>query len=138
MRPRRLLATILATIAIASLAAAAAQEPTDPLPDPAWLAGSTISCSAGVPSWVAGCFLERPVLVLGPLEVALGVDVQGRLDQLLAGSVDGSHVAPYGVLAYYGETSSAWLELRLPHLPGVPVLGAAEWARVGFSVRIPP
>lgn len=136
---RRRLVTILATTLLAS-GIAAAQEPTGSPPDepPAGnpLAGVTLSCSLAAPSWVAGCWVERPVAVLGPVELAIGVDLQGDLDALLAGDAAGSHVAPYGILAYYGDTTSWWAEVRLPELGGLTGLGAPDWLRVGFTYRI--
>lgn len=133
MRLRRLLGMTLATTLLASVTAG---EPTDPPPEPApaALAGVTLSCSIAAPSWVSGCWLERPVLVLGGLEVALGLDAQAAL----GGGVEHAHLAPYGILAYYGEHWSAWVEARLPQLAGVPVLGTPDWLRVGFTYTVPP
>lgn len=137
---RRRLVTILATTLLAS-GIAAAQETGDSPPDepPAGnpLAGVTLSCSLAAPSWVAGCWVELPVAVLGPVELAIGVDVQGDLAALTAGDLAGSHVAPYGILAYYGEDTTIWAELRLPRLGNVPLIGAADALRVGFTHRIP-
>lgn len=133
MRLRLLLATILATTLLAS-GIAAAEEPTGSLPEARVLAGATLSCSAAAPSWVVGCWVERPILTLGPVELALGLDGQATV----AGSLDDAHLAPYGILAYYGDTTSVWLELRLPELAGVPVFGSPDWLRVGFTYRIPP
>lgn len=133
MRLRRLLAMTLATTLLASVTAG---EPTDPPPEPApaALAGVTLSCSIAAPSWVSGCWLERPVLVLGGLEVALGLDAQAAL----GAGVEHAHLAPYGILAYYGEHWSTWAEVRLPQVAGVPVLGSPDWLRVGFTYTVPP
>jgi len=98
------------------------------------LANSTISCSAAWPSTTVGCFWERAVLVLGALELAVGVDAQAAL----TGSWDDANLAPYAILAYYADTWSAWTEVRLPELAGIRPLGASDWLRVGFSIRIPP
>lgn len=140
MRLRRLLAMTLATTLLAS-GIAAAQETGDSPPDepPAGtpLAGVTLSCSLAAPSWVAGCWVELPIAVLGPVELAIGVDVQGDLAALTAGDLAGSHVAPYGILAYYGEDTTIWAELRLPRLGNVPVLGASDVLRVGFTATFP-
>lgn len=138
---RRRLVTILATTLLVS-ASAAAQEHPDPPPEPTPVeapspfAGVTVACSVAAPSWVAGCWVERPVAVLGPVELAIGVDLQGDLDALLAGDAAGSHVAPYGILAYYGDTTSWWAEVRLPELGGLTGLGAPDWLRVGFSMSL--
>jgi len=98
------------------------------------LAGSSITCSSTWPSAVVGCFWERPVLVLGALELALGVDAQATL----SGSFDDMHLAPYLITAYYADAWSAWVEVRLPELGGIPVLGSSDWLRAGFAYRIPP
>jgi hypothetical protein len=139
VRLRRLSITILATTLLAA-GIAAAQETGDSPPDepPAGnpLAGVTLSCSFAAPSWVAGCWVERPVAVLGPVELAIGVDVQGDLDALAAGDASGSHVAPYGILAYYGAAASLWAEVRLPELGGLTGLGSPDWLRVGFTYRL--
>jgi len=111
----------------------ASAQDVDASPSPPFsvLAGSSITCSSTWPSAVVGCFWERPVLVLGALELALGVDAQATL----SGSFDDMHLAPYLIAAWYGEQASAWAELRLPELSGVPVLGSPDWLRVGFTLR---
>lgn len=131
--PRRL-RLLLATLLASALFGSASAEGDAPEPAPAFgvLANATISCSAAWPSTTVGCFVELPVLVLGGLELAVGVDAQA----LLSGTLDDAHLAPYGILAYYSGTWSAWLELRLPEL--APVIGNPEYLRVGFSLRIPP
>lgn len=91
---------------------------------------TTLSCSARLPSGVFGCFIERPVIVLGNFEFAVGVDVQ-----LPFRDISQSHLAPYGIFAYYADTWSAWAELRLPELAGVPVIGDADYLRIGFTTR---
>jgi len=122
-----LLITFLATMSLAS----AQDVDASPSPPFSVLAGSSITCSSTWPSAVVGCFWERPVLVLGALELALGVDAQATL----SGSFDDMHLAPYLIAAWYGEQASAWAELRLPELSGVPVLGSPDWLRVGFTLR---
>lgn len=139
---RRRLVTILATTLLVS-ASAAAQEPPAPPPEPAPVAapspfaGVTVACSVAAPSLVTGCWVERPAFTLGAFEVAVGVDVQGDLATLFAGELGASHVAPYAVMAWYGDTSSVWVELRLPRLGNVPLIGAADALRIGFSTRLP-
>lgn len=139
---RRRLVTILATTLLAS-GIAAAQEPIDPHPEPTPVeapspfAGVTVACSVAAPSLVTGCWVERPAFTLGAFEVAVGVDVQGDLGALFAGESGASHIAPYAVLAWYGDASSVWVELRLPRLGNVPLIGAADALRVGFTHRIP-
>lgn len=107
---------------------------TENVAPPAFLAGSSVTCSTAWPSATLGCWWERPVLVLGELELALGVDAQAAL----SGSWEDAHLAPYLILAWYGPTVGAWLEARLPDLPGVPLLGSSDWLRLGFSYRVPP
>ena len=133
MRLRLLLLAVLLTVS----GIAAAQEPIDPPPNA--LAGVTISCSLAAPSWVAGCFVEAPPAVLGPFSVGLGVDGQVDVDQLLAGDLSGSHLAPYLVVVWSLDRGAMWAELALPsELLGVPIVGRPDWARVGRSWTVPP
>ncbi len=81
-----------------------------------------------------GCWWERPLLVLGAVELAVGVDAQA----VLTGSWEDAHLAPYIVAAAYLDTWAAWIELRLPELAGVPTLGSPDWLRAGFTLRFPP
>lgn len=98
------------------------------------LAGSSITCSTAWPSSTTGCWWERPVLVLGAVELAVGVDAQA----VLTGGLNDAHLAPYVILAAYLDTWSAWAEVRLPELAGIPVLGSPDWLRAGFTLRFPP
>ncbi len=125
MRLRRLIITLAATTLIAS--ATAEGDATEPIPFSV-LTNATLSCSVKAPSLIVGCYLERPVAVLGGLELAVGVDAQAALRG------GDSHLAPYGIAAYYAPTWSAWLEVMLPDL-GIPVIGAPDWLRFGFSYR---
>ena len=128
-----LLVTLLATTAFASGTADA--EPVEGEASAfSVLANSTISCSAAWPSTTLGCFWERPVLVLGSFEVAVGLDTQAAL----TGSWEDAHLAPYLIVAAYLESWSAWAEVRLPELSGIPVIGSPDWLRIGFTYRIPP
>lgn len=134
MRP--LLVTIAALLLLGSAhAEGEGQDPTEtgsvpPTPTFSVLRNTTITCSARLPAAVVGCYVERPLLVLGPVELAVGVDAQAALRNDHSG-----HLAPYAVLAYYGEALSAWVELRLPELAGLHPLGDPDWLRAGFSVR---
>lgn len=133
MRLRLLLLAVLLTAS----GTAAAQEPTDPPPNA--LAGVTLSCSLAAPSWVAGCFVEAPPAVLGPFSVGLGVDGQADLDELLAGDLAGTHLAPYLVVVWSLDRGAVWAELALPSdLLGIPVIGRPDYARVGWSWTVPP
>lgn len=127
---RRLTTTILVTMLLVSGTAAAQQEEASD-PPPSVLANVTLSCSAAAPSLVVGCWVEGPVLALGPVEFAVGLDAQAAL----TGGLDEVHVAPFAILAYYAESWSVWGELRLPDLPGVPTLGSPDWLRIGFTYR---
>ena len=71
---------------------------------------------------------------MGDVELALGVDAQA----VLSGGLNDAHLAPYLVVAAYLETWSAWLEVRLPDLGGIPVLGDSDWLRAGVTIRVPP
>lgn len=129
----RLRLLLIAILAVTLLANAAAEGDVEPVGNPdtfGVLANATLSCSARLPSVTVGCFLERPVLTLGPLEFAVGVDAQAALTNPVEG-----HVAAYGVVAWYAPTWSAWLEVHLPQL-GVPTLGAPDWIRLGFTLRL--
>jgi len=130
---RQLLATLLATMLLASGLAGATDPPTtENVAAPfSVLANSSITCSTAWPSSVTGCWWERPVLVLGDFEVALGIDAQAAL----TGTLDNAHLAPYAILAYYGQAWGAWAELRLPEIAGIPVLGTPDWLRLGLTYR---
>lgn len=125
-RPTLLLITILGLTWLGSALAEGESDPGFSV-----LAGSSITCSTAWPSATVGCWWERPVLVLGDVELALGVDGQA----VLTGSWDDAHLAPYMIVAWYGATASAWLEVRLPNLGGIPVLGDSDYLRLGFSTR---
>lgn len=122
MRRRLLLITILAPLLLGS---AHAEGEPDSL-----LANTTLTCSARLPAAVVGCFVERPIAVLGPVELALGVDAQVALSDAHRG-----HLAPYAVLAWYADQWSAWAELRLPELAGLHPIGDPDFLRLGFSLR---
>lgn len=126
---RRLLALILFVTLSLGSAQDAADEPVEVV-EPATF-GVTLTCSARLPTAVVGCFVERPVLVLGNLEVAVGVDAQVAL----SGS-QGHHLAPYLLAAYYTASWSAWAEIRLPELNGLQPLGDPDWLRLGFSLTL--
>lgn len=133
-RPLRLLlATLVATMLLGS--ATAEGEPTTEPVAGAFrvLANTTISCSAAWPSTTVGCWIERPILVIGPLELAIALDAQ------VAFSSSPTYLAPMLSLAWYGEAASVWLEVALPEgALGLPHLGRGDWARLGFSYRWPP
>lgn len=133
--PRRLLLAI--TLALLLLGSAHAEGGSNNTENgsvpPAFsvLSNVTVTCSARLPATVVGCFVERPVLVLGDFELALGIDAQAALTNAYTG-----HLAPYAVLAYYGEALSAWVEVRLPELAGLQPLGDPDWLRLGFSLTL--
>lgn len=126
---RRLLALILFVTLSLGSAQDAADEPVEVV-EPATF-GVTLTCSARLPTAVVGCFVEHSVLVLGNLEVAVGVDAQVAL----SGS-QGHHLAPYLLAAYYTASWSAWAEIRLPELNGLQPLGDPDWLRLGFSLTL--
>lgn len=133
---RRRLTLLLATLVATMLLGSATAEGEAPTEAPAFsvLANATVSCSAAWPSTTVGCWLERPVLVLGTLEVAVGLDAQA----VLTGALADAHLAPYVIAAFYADIWSAWAEVRLPELSGIPVIGSPDWLRIGFTYRIPP
>lgn len=133
MRPRGLLIALAALTLLVSVNAEG-DATTEPTPFSV-LANATISCSAAAPSWTVGCFVERPVFVVGPVELSIGVDAQAVLNAATPG-LENAHLAPYGTLAVYQGTWSAWAEVRLPELAGVPVIGASDWLRLGFTTRL--
>lgn len=138
MRLRRHLTTILATIALALSSAGVAEEPQAAPGEPGQLAGTTISCTLAAPSLLTGCYVERPVIVLGPVELALALDAQAHLTDLALGDVDTSHLAVYASVGVYEENWSAWLEVWLPRFAGVTLIGTPDWLRLGFTYTVPP
>ena len=136
MRRLLLLVTIAGLLATGSAQDAAdGQDTTEsgsvpPTPTFSVLRNTTITCSARLPAAVVGCYVERPLLVLGPVELAIGVDAQAALR-----SDHGTHLAPYVVAAAYLDTWSAWIELRLPELAGLHPLGDPDYLRFGLSYR---
>lgn len=107
---------------------AAGQDAPEPDAEPGLLSNVTLSCSASAPTWLLGCYVERPVLVLGALELAVGLDAQA----VLTGAHEADFAA-YGTIGIYEETWSAWVEFWLPEL--APALGSPDWFRIGFTYR---
>jgi hypothetical protein len=87
----------------------------------------TLTCS--VSGAVAGCLVEQPVFVLGPLEFSVGVDAQWAYD-----GVRTSFFAPYALVGWYASSWSVWAEFALPD-HRIPTFGKPEPWRVGFRVR---
>ena len=87
--------------------------------------GVTLSCSAGSSGYV-GCFLERPVLLLGPLEVLAGVDAQAAWSEARSG-----HLSAYAIVSWRAPSWSVWVEVAVPDR--VPVIGRPDFARAGFA-----
>ena len=126
---RRLLALILFVTLSLGSAQDAAEPPVEVVGSQAF--GVTVTCSARLPTGVVGCFIERPVLVLGAFEVALGVDAQASFTHAASG-----HLAPYLLTAWYSDSWSAWAEVRLPELDGLQPLGDPDWLRLGITLRL--
>lgn len=117
MRLRLLSTTLLVLLLLGT--AHAAEEP-QPL-------NYTLTCSIASDGTV-GCFLERPVFVLGDLEIGLGVDAKAALWG------DGpTYVSGYAIVGYYAPTWNAWAELAIPEV--IPVIGRPTAFRAGFSIR---
>lgn len=126
---RRLLALIAVVTLSLGSAQDAADEPVEVVEPAAF--GVTLTCSARLPTGVVGCWVERPLLVLGNLEVAVGVDAQVTLS-----GGHNAHLAPYLLTAWHSSTWSAWAEIRLPELDGLQPLGDPDWLRLGFSLTL--
>lgn len=131
VRPRRLLlAMTLAAMLLASALAAEPDATTDSVAS--LLSGSTVTCSAALPSGTMACWWERRVLTLGDVEVAVA------LDAALVASTGGWYVTPMASVAWYGPTASVWGEVALPaDMLGIPRLGRSDWLRIGLSWTIP-
>lgn len=130
-RPRLLLAILLALTLLGSAHAGGEAPGLAPAPAFSVVANTTLTCSARLPAVVVGCYWERPVLVLGPVELAVGLDAQAAL----RGDFEDAHLAPYLIAAVYLDAWSAWVELRLPELAGLRPIGDPDFLRVGFSYR---
>lgn len=131
VRPRRLLLGMtLATTLGVSAHAAEPDATTDSVAN--LLSGSTVTCSAALPSGTMACWWERRVLTLGDVEVAVA------LDAALVASTGTWYVTPMASVAWYGPTASVWGEVALPaDVLGIPRLGRSDWLRIGLSWTIP-
>lgn len=140
VRPRHLLLGMTLAMMLGVSGPAGATEPVgnpDTMPAAtesvaALLSGSTISCSAALPSGTTACWWEKRVLTLGDFEVAIAVDAAVTF------STGEWYVSPMLSLAWYGPTASVWGEVALPDgvLP-LPHAGRSDYVRVGFSYSIP-
>ena len=117
MRPLVLLLTTLALMWSGSALAEGEGTPT----------GYSVTCSASLVG--GGCWLERPILVVGALEVAVGLDARATW----AGQERG-YIAPYGILGWYAPDWAAWLEFHLPDI-GLPPIGKPDPFRFGVTWR---
>lgn len=96
------------------------------------LSGSTITCSAALPSGTTACWWEKRILTLGDFEVAIAVDAAVTF------STGEWYVSPMLSLAWYGPAASVWGEVALPaDALGIPRLGRSDYVRAGFSYSIP-
>lgn len=130
---RQLLITIAATTLL-GVAAGQASPDNEPVEVPgSFLSGVTVTCTLAAPSWTLGCWAERLLATVGPVELAVALDSKVSL----SGEPD-PHLAPMLSLAYYGVDSSVWVEVAMPAgtVPGLP-LGRGDWLRVGFTHRVP-
>ncbi len=117
MRPLVLLLTTLALTWPGSALAA----------DPPELAGYSVTCSVSLTG--AGCFIERPVLVLGHFEVAVGFDARAVWTDW-----ERSYASPFLVTGWYAPRWAAWAEIAIPE-SRLPTLGKPDPIRLGFTVR---
>jgi hypothetical protein len=90
-------------------------------------AGYSVTCSAGLRD--AGCFIERPVLVIGALELAFGFDARASWADW-----ERSYASPYAILAWYADSWSAWAEFAIPE-SRIPSIGKTDPLRVGVTWR---
>lgn len=127
---RRVLVALLLTALLGS-GLAGAEGTTEDGAEPSQAFGVTVTCSARLPTAVVGCFLERDLFRLGPLSVTLGVDAQAAL-----GSDGRGHLAPYALAAWYSGSWGAWVEVRIPDVESVPVLGDPDWLRLGVTFSL--
>lgn len=122
---------MLATMLFASGFALAQGDDPEPSTAPDSL-GVTLSCTVGAADWLpstAGCFLERRVATLGPLEVGIGIDAR------VAFAADAaSYLQGYVVLAYYAESWTGFLEVASPDVLPAPVGGGGQRWRGGFTL----
>ena len=116
-RPLVLLLTTLALIFSGSAFAA----------DPPELSGYSVTCSVTLRG--AGCWIERPVLVLGPLELAVGFDARASWS-----AWERSYASPFLVAGYYAPRWAAWLEFAIPE-SRLPAFGKPDPFRVGLTLR---
>ena len=93
------------------------------------LADGSLTCSTKPLAFQVGCFVELPAFTLWNVEVAYGADlsIDTRDDGLVS-------LAPYLIAAWYGDTTSFWVEVALPEFHGIPVLGSPDPVRAGFSI----
>jgi len=118
MRPLVLLLTILALMLGGSaLAEGEGVAPT----------GYSVTCSASLAS--AGCWIGRPVWVLGPVEVAVGFDARA----VWAGEARG-YWAPYAIVGWYSSAWAAWVEFHIPE-SGMFSFGKPDPFRAGLTLR---
>jgi hypothetical protein len=90
-------------------------------------AGYSVTCSASLSG--GGCWVERPTFVWGPVELAFGFDARASW-----GAWERSYAAPYGILGWYENNWSAWLEFHLPET-GMPLVGKPDPFRFGVTWR---
>lgn len=120
MRPLVLLITILALTLSAN--ALAEGDTNDQL-----VMGGSLTCSVSLAG--GGCWVERPLVVVGAFEIAVGFDARAVWDGTAR-----SYAAPYAVLGWYAREWAAWIEFWLPDV-GVPPLGKPDPFRLGFTWR---
>jgi hypothetical protein len=120
-RPLVLLLTTLALMLGGSAAAEGNAERNDAL------AGYSVTCSASLAG--AGCWIERPVWVLGSFEVAVGFDARAAW-----GAWERSYASPYAIVGWYAPSWAAWVEFAIPE-SGMFSFGKPDPFRAGFTFR---
>lgn len=122
---RRSLLTIALALTSSGFALAAGSTPAS-TPAPT----HSVTCTAAPLAPWLNCFYEQPFVTLGSLEVDGGAYLE-----LQPATSDVVSLAPYLDVAQYRDTYAWFVELRLPKLGGVPVLGINDPIRVGFTYR---
>jgi fructose-specific phosphotransferase system IIC component len=118
MRHLLLCITLLGSLLLGS--ALAAEEVAEPK-------NLTLTCSFSSEGTI-GCFLERPVFVLGNFELGIGVD-----SRVAIWGESRSYLSGYAIAGWYAPTWNVWAELAIPDV--VPVIGRPAAFRAGVTVR---
>jgi len=101
VRPRRLLLGMTLAMTLGVSGAAGADDPPATESVAGLLSGSTVTCSAALPSGTTACWWEKRILTLGDFEVAVAVDAAVTFN------TGEWYVSPMFSVAWYGPTGFA-------------------------------